>query len=85
MFMGVPTMYSYMLATYDQMSDKDKQRAQDSASKLRLTVSGSAACPLPVMERWHQLSGQLFLLVLFIQEHSHTLGAFLCQIRNVDP
>lgn len=25
--------------------------------QLRLTVSGSAACPTPIMERWEQLSG----------------------------
>ena len=27
------------------------------ALQLRLTVSGSAACPTPIMERWEQLSG----------------------------
>jgi len=27
--------------------------------QLRLTVSGSAACPTPIMEQWQQLSGAL--------------------------
>ena len=31
------------------------------AARLRLTVSGSAACPLPILERWEQLSGARLL------------------------
>ena len=56
-FMGVPTMYNYLLSAYDEMSAREQRRAARAASRLRLTVSGSAACPVPIMDRWEQLSG----------------------------
>ncbi|KAL0029683.1 hypothetical protein WJX79_007385 [Trebouxia sp. C0005] len=60
-YMGVPTMYSYLLAKYDQASEQDQQQARAAAKRLRLTVSGSAACPLPVMSKWEKLSGEKLL------------------------
>ncbi|CAK0783610.1 hypothetical protein CVIRNUC_006809 [Coccomyxa viridis] len=60
-FMGVPTMYSHLLSVYDDMSLEQQKAAQGAAKRLRLTVSGSAACPLPIMQRWHALSGQWLL------------------------
>ena len=57
MFMGVPTMYSYLLNAYDAMAPEQRAAARAAAGRLRLTVSGSAACPLPVMRRWEELSG----------------------------
>ncbi len=36
-------------------------RAAHAASRLRLTVSGSSACPVPIMERWKALSGTYLL------------------------
>ncbi|DBB14291.1 TPA: hypothetical protein ACH3X3_001228 [Trebouxia sp. C0006] len=60
-YMGVPTMYSYLLAKYDQASEQDQQQARAAAQRLRLTVSGSAACPLPVMSKWEKLSGEKLL------------------------
>lgn len=56
-FMGVPTMYSYLLSAYDRMSAEEQTAAKSAASRLRLTVSGSAACPVPIMQRWEALSG----------------------------
>ena len=56
-FMGVPTMYSYLLNAYDGMAPEQQAAARAAAGRLRLTVSGSAACPLPVMQRWDELSG----------------------------
>ena len=56
-FMGVPTMYTYLLNYYKEMSAEEQEGARAAASRLRLTVSGSSACPLPVMQRWRQLSG----------------------------
>ncbi len=55
--MGVPTMYSYLLSAYDKMGAEEQAAARRAAARLRLTVSGSAACPLPVMQRWEELSG----------------------------
>ncbi len=61
-FMGVPTMYSYLLSHYDgNMSPEEQARARAAASALRLTVSGSSACPVPIMERWKELTGNYLL------------------------
>ena len=56
-FMGVPTMYTYLLNAYDKMDAAGQDAARAAARRLRLTVCGSSACPLPVMERWRELSG----------------------------
>ncbi len=60
-FMGVPTMYSYLLSHYDAMGPEQQQLAKRAAASLRLTVSGSSACPVPIMERWKELSGSFLL------------------------
>lgn len=57
-FMGVPTMYNYLLSKFKEMSQEDKEKARKAASRLRLTVSGSAACPVPVMKQWEEISGE---------------------------
>ena len=56
-FMGVPTMYNYLLSHYRDLSSEDQKAAQKAATRLRLTVSGSAACPIPIMNEWEELSG----------------------------
>ena len=60
--MAVPTMYNYLLSHYEQhMSAQEQAAAQQAAAGLRLTVSGSAAAPVPLLRRWQQLSGQMLL------------------------
>lgn len=65
-FMGVPTMYAYLLSHYDAMPPEQQAAARAAVSRLRLTVSGSAACPLPIMQRWQQLSGQALTRCLLL-------------------
>ncbi|KAG1670361.1 hypothetical protein FOA52_000121 [Chlamydomonas sp. UWO 241] len=61
-FMGVPTMYSHLLTHYDtKMTAGEQADARHAAAALRLAVSGSAACPVPVQERWRALTGGLLL------------------------
>ena len=60
-FMGVPTMYSLLLGHYDTMPPEQQASARRAAAALRLTVSGSSACPVPVMERWKELTGSYLL------------------------
>lgn len=60
-YMGVPTMYNYLLSKLDEMSKEDQEKAKASASRLRLSVSGSAACPVPIMKKWKSLSGIFFI------------------------
>ncbi|KAF5836127.1 hypothetical protein DUNSADRAFT_6380 [Dunaliella salina] len=60
-FMGVPTMYAKLLAAYDAMPPAQQKAAAEAAASLRLTVSGSSACPVPIMYRWKQLTGKYLL------------------------
>lgn len=73
-FMGVPTMYSFLLNVYDDAAPEDKTSMAAAASKLRLAVSGSAACPLPIMRRWQQLTGSFPLERYGMTETGMLLG-----------
>ena len=58
--MAVPTMYSYLLTSYARdMAPAQQAAARRAAAALRLAVSGSAACPVPILEQWRDLSGQV--------------------------
>jgi acyl-CoA synthetase (AMP-forming)/AMP-acid ligase II len=60
--MAVPTMYNYLLSHYEShMTPEEQQAARSAAAALRLTVSGSAAAPVPLLHRWQALSGQRLL------------------------
>jgi malonyl-CoA/methylmalonyl-CoA synthetase len=59
--MAVPTMYSYLLMAYDKMPPDQQAAAAAAASRLRLAVSGSAAAPVALLERWRAVSGQTLL------------------------
>ena len=54
-------MYSYLLGHYDSMPPSDQAIARRAMAALRLTVSGSSACPVPIMERWKELTGDYLL------------------------
>ena len=60
-FMGVPTMYTKLLAYYDTVygintSKRDFVRAACS-NNLRVMISGSAALPEPVFHQWKLATG----------------------------
>ena len=61
LFMAVPTIYYKLIAFWDNASDGEKKKMSEAASKLRLMVSGSAALPVPVLEKWRTISGQTLL------------------------
>ncbi|KAA2219298.1 acyl-CoA synthetase [Maribacter flavus] len=61
LFMAVPTIYYKLIAFWDNASDEEKKKMSEAASKLRLMVSGSAALPVPVLEKWRAISGQTLL------------------------
>jgi malonyl-CoA/methylmalonyl-CoA synthetase len=61
LYMAVPTIYHRLISHLDQMSDVDRDLFRDGARALRLMVSGSAALPVPVLERWRELSGHTLL------------------------
>ena len=61
LFMAVPTIYYKLIAFWDDATEGEKKKMSEAASKLRLMVSGSAALPVPVLEKWRAISGQTLL------------------------
>ncbi|XP_004437078.1 PREDICTED: acyl-CoA synthetase family member 3, mitochondrial [Ceratotherium simum simum] len=63
-FMAVPTIYTKLMEYYDKHFTKP--HVQDFVravceEKIRLMVSGSAALPLPVLEKWKNITGHTLL------------------------
>lgn len=60
-FMAVPTIYFKLIAAWDKESHDEQQKISSILKKMRLMVSGSAALPVSVMERWQAISGHRLL------------------------
>ena len=61
LFMAVPTIYVKLIAAW-QAAPPERQRAlSEACGKLRLMVSGSAALPVSVLERWREITGHVLL------------------------
>jgi malonyl-CoA/methylmalonyl-CoA synthetase len=60
LYMAVPTIYHRLITNLDQESDR-VSAFREGVGRLRLMVSGSAALPIPVLERWRELSGHTLL------------------------
>ncbi|MEE6499808.1 hypothetical protein FKM82_003592, partial [Ascaphus truei] len=63
-FMAVPTVYSKLIEYYERHFTRP--RVQDFVratcqENVRLMVSGSSALPVPVLERWREISGHTLL------------------------
>ena len=61
LFMAVPTIYYKLISFWEDAPSKAQAKMSDAASKLRLMVSGSAALPVPVLEKWKKITGQILL------------------------
>lgn len=61
LFMAVPTIYSKLINAWEAGSTKQRQIWSKACDKIRLMVSGSAALPVQVMEKWHSISGHSLL------------------------
>lgn len=61
LFMAVPTIYSRLATAWDAAPTETQQRWSNACKKLRLMVSGSAALPVAMLERWEQISGHRLL------------------------
>ena len=61
LFMAVPTIYARLLAAWEAADDSLRARWSDGARGLRLMVSGSAALPVPLLERWRAATGHVLL------------------------
>ncbi|HBE18582.1 MAG TPA: long-chain fatty acid--CoA ligase [Cyanobacteria bacterium UBA11149] len=61
LFMAVPTIYVKLIAAWEA-ADKDTQKKMSAGcAKMRLMVSGSAALPVQVLEKWRNISGHFLL------------------------
>lgn len=62
LFMGVPTIYTYLIQEYDKLFKNDSQMAEyiklHCQNKIRLMISGSAPLPSTVFKRWHDITGK---------------------------
>lgn len=61
LFMAVPTVYSKLVDIWDDFSAGERRRMRDCLVGFRLMVSGSAALPVSVLEKWKEISGQVLL------------------------
>lgn len=60
-FMAVPTIYFKLIAYWESLEDHRQKQVSEALQKLRFMISGSAALPVSVMERWEAISGHLLL------------------------
>ena len=61
LFMAVPTVYVRLIRAWETAGSQGRRRWSDGARKMRLMVSGSAALPVAVLERWHEITDQVLL------------------------
>lgn len=60
-FMAVPTVYARLTAIHEAASPDDRRRFSEACAAMRLQVCGSAALPVPTLERWREISGHTLL------------------------
>jgi malonyl-CoA/methylmalonyl-CoA synthetase len=61
LFMAVPTIYAKLIAAWEAAAPDQQQLMSAGCTKLRLMVSGSAALPIEILEKWQQISGHVLL------------------------
>ena len=61
LFMAVPTVYVKLISYWEESSTAEQRKMSEACSKLRLLVSGSAALPVSIFEKWKQISGHTLL------------------------
>lgn len=61
LFMAVPTVYNLLIRDWEETANVEQEYRREGARRLRLMVSGSAALPVPVFERWREITGQTLL------------------------
>ncbi|UCC25241.1 MAG: acyl-CoA synthetase [Gemmatimonadales bacterium] len=61
LYMAVPTVYRRLIAAWEAQDASTRDRWAAGARRCRLMVSGSAALPVPTLERWETITGQRLL------------------------
>ena len=60
-FTAVPTIYHRLIASWDAAPADVRRARSEGARSLRLMMSGSAALPVTVLERWREITGHTLL------------------------
>jgi malonyl-CoA/methylmalonyl-CoA synthetase len=60
-FMAVPTIYVKLIQYFDSIDQDQVQKICDGFARMRLNISGSAACPVKLFNQWQSLTGQVLL------------------------
>ena len=60
-FMAVPTIYFKLIAHWESLPTEEQKQISDTLANFRLMVSGSAALPVSVMEKWKAISSHTLL------------------------
>jgi malonyl-CoA/methylmalonyl-CoA synthetase len=60
-FMAVPTIYFKLIAHFESLVVEEQQALSNAMKTFRLMVSGSAALPVSIMEKWQKVSGHTLL------------------------
>ncbi|NQY11541.1 MAG: AMP-binding protein [Flavobacteriales bacterium] len=61
LFMAVPTIYSKLINYYNDLDETEQKKLSAGSKSLRLMVSGSAALPVEVLEKWKQITSHTLL------------------------
>ena len=60
-FTAVPTIYSRLIASWESAAPAVQRARSAGIRRLRLMMSGSAALPVQILERWRDISGHTLL------------------------
>ncbi|MDW8295769.1 MAG: acyl-CoA synthetase [Raineya sp.] len=60
-FMAVPTIYNRLIAEWQKATENEKRAMQAACQNMRLMISGSAALPVSILEKWQKISGHFLL------------------------
>jgi malonyl-CoA/methylmalonyl-CoA synthetase len=61
LLMAVPTIYAKLIAAWESAPPAHRAELTQACVKLRLMVSGSAALPVSILQRWKEISGHTLL------------------------
>ena len=61
LFMAVPTIYVKLIQYLETLSEQDRSQTCAGFKAMRLNVSGSAACPVNLFNKWLELTDQTLL------------------------
>lgn len=60
-FMAVPTIYVKLIQYFEGIDKAAVERICEGFGRMRLNISGSAACPVKLFKQWQELTGQVLL------------------------